>query len=64
MKKQYIEISLDEYKQLRDILEDYKSLLGEYKLLSYAYNLLQPQEEKIKEKNPIGFHYEEGKKQQ
>ena len=55
--EQKIEITLEEYKQMRDILEDYQKLLGEYNLLSYVYNQLtyQPEEEKVKKKNKIGF---------
>lgn len=57
MKNQEIKISLEEYKQMRDMLEDYQKLLGEYQLLSYVYNQLtyQPEEEKVKKKNKIGF---------
>lgn len=56
MDKQTVIISLEEYKQLRDMLEDYQKLLGEYNLLSYVYHQVtyQPKEE-VKEKNPIGF---------
>lgn len=48
--EQKIEITLEEYKALRDICEDYQKLLGEYNLLSYVYNQLtyQPEEEKDK----------------
>ena len=50
-------ITLEKYKQMRDILEDYQKLLSEYKLLSYVYNQLtyQPEEEKVKVKQKIGF---------
>lgn len=56
--EQKITITLEEYKQLRDICEDYQKLIGEYKLLSYVYNQLtyQPEEEKVKKKKrKIGF---------
>lgn len=55
--EQTITISLEEYKQLRDMLEDYQKLLGEHKLLSYVYNQMtyEPEKEEVKEKNPIGF---------
>ena len=55
--EQKIEISLEEYKQMRDILEDYQKLLGEYKLLSYDYQLRVqlPEEEKVTKKKKIGF---------
>ena len=57
MEEQTITITLEEYKQLRDICEDYQKLLGEYKLLSYVYQQLtyQPEPEKVKKKNKIGF---------
>ena len=57
MKEQTIKITLEEYKQMRDMLEDYQRLLGEYQLLYYMYNQLtyQPEEEKVKKKNKIGF---------
>ena len=55
MEEQTVTITLEEYKQLRDILEDYQRLLGEYNLLTYAYNLQNPPEQKVKKKNPIGF---------
>ena len=57
MDKQTIKITLEEYKQMRDMLEDYQRLLGEYQLLYYMYNQLtyQPEEEKVKKKNKIGF---------
>lgn len=57
MKEQTITITLEEYKQMRDILEDYQKLLGEYKLLSYVYQQLtyQPEEEKVTKKKKIGF---------
>lgn len=56
MEKQTVTISLEEYKQLRDMLEDYQKLLGEYNLLSYVYNQMTYQPEvEVKEKNPIGF---------
>lgn len=57
MEEQTIIITLEEYKQLRDMLEDYQKLLGEYKLLSYVYNQMtyEPKKEEVKEKNPIGF---------
>lgn len=57
MNEQTITITLDEYKLLRDLCEDYQKLLGEYKLLSYVYQQLtyQPEEEKVKKKNKIGF---------
>lgn len=50
MEKQTITITLEEYKYLRDVLEDYK-------LLSYIYQQMtyQPEEEKVKKKNIIGF---------
>lgn len=50
MEKQTIKITLEEYKYLRDMLEDYK-------LLSYIYQQMtyQPEEEKVKKKNKIGF---------
>ena len=57
MEKQTIKITLEEYKYLRDMLEDYQRLLGEYQLLSYIYQQMtyQPEEEKVKKKNKIGF---------
>ena len=56
MDKQTITISLEEYKQLRDIVEDYQILIGKYNLLSYVYNQITYQPEvEVKEKNPIGF---------
>lgn len=57
MEKQTITITLEEYKQMRDMLEDYQRLLGDYQLLYYMYNQLtyQPEEEKVKKKNKIGF---------
>ena len=56
MEEQTITITLEEYKQLRDICEDYQKLLGEYKLLSYVYQQLTYQpEEKVKVKQKIGF---------
>lgn len=50
MEKQTIVITLEEYKALRDMLEDYK-------LMCYIYQQLtcQPEEVKVKKKNPIGF---------
>ena len=50
MDKKKITITLEEYKQMRDMLEDYK-------LLSYIYQQMtyQPEEEKVKKKNKIGF---------
>ena len=57
MENQTIEISPEEYKMLRDMLEDYQKLLGEYNLLSYVYNQMTYQPEvEVKEKNPIGFN--------
>lgn len=55
--EQKIEISLEEYKQMRDICEDYQKLMGEYQLLPYVYQQMtyQPEEEKVKKKNKIGF---------
>ena len=50
--EQKITITLKEYKQMRDMLEDYQKMLGEYQLLNYVY---QPEEEKVKKKNKIGF---------
>lgn len=56
MENQTIEISLEEYKELRGILEDYQKLIGGYNLLCYVYNqLVCPQEVEEKTKNPIGF---------
>lgn len=56
MEKQTITISLEEYKQLRDIVEDYQILIGKYNLLSYVYNQITYQPEvEVKENNPIGF---------
>ena len=57
MENQTIKITLEEYKQMRDMLEDYQRLLGEYQLLYYMYNQLtyQPEPEKVKKKNKIGF---------
>lgn len=57
MNEQTITITLEEYKQLRDLCEDYQKLLGEYKLLAYDYQRLtyQPEPEKVKKKNKIGF---------
>ena len=57
MDTQKITITLEEYKQMREIIEDYQRLLGEYQLLYYMYNQLtyQPEEEKVKKKNKIGF---------
>ena len=53
--EQKITITLEEYKQMRDMLEDYQKLLGEYNLLSYVYNQLTYQPEEEIKKNPIGF---------
>ena len=55
--EQKITITLKEYKQMRDMLEDYQRLLGDYQLLYYMYNQLtyQPEPEKVKKKNKIGF---------
>ncbi len=56
MDKQTIKITLEEYKQMRDMLEDYQKLLGDYQLLYYMYQQLTYQpEEKVKKKNKIGF---------
>ena len=56
MDKQKIIITLEEYKQLRDVAEAYQKLLGEYQLLSYIYQQMTYQpEEKVKKKNKIGF---------
>ena len=56
-KNKQLKITLEKYKYLRDMLEDYQRLLGEYQLLYYMYNQLtyQPEEEKVKKKNKIGF---------
>ena len=50
-----IKITLKEYKKLRDKIEEYRILIGEYNLLVYVYQQLvsQPRKEKVKEK--IGF---------
>lgn len=52
MKKQYINIELEEYRYLLEIL-------GDYKLLCYIYN---QEETKVIEKEKIGFKTEETKK--
>ena len=49
LNKQKIEITLEEYKKLRDICEEYNRLLGEYQLLSYVYNHQFSQVEEIEE---------------
>lgn len=53
-----MEITLKEYKELRDKIEEYRILIGEYNLLAYQYQLLvetlQPKEEE-KTKRKIGF---------
>ena len=68
MENQTIEISLEEYKELRAICETLKELQGEYKYLYHIYKeqlkILEQYEEylygsELKEeeikKNPIGF---------
>ena len=57
MKKQYITITLDEYKELRAIIEEYNTLVGEYNLLKLMYDLkLHPEpKEQPKKNNKIGF---------
>lgn len=46
--------------QLYKLKAEYNKLEGEYNLLYYAYQQLtyQPEPEKVKKKNPIGFQYE------
>ena len=52
-----IQITLKEYKKLRDIVEQYYVLLNNYNLLANQYNLLveyiEPEEEH--KQNTIGF---------
>lgn len=69
MEEQTVTITLQEYKQLRDMLEDYQRLQGDYKYLYHIYKeqlkILEQyeeylyggeeKEEEIK-KNPIGFN--------
>lgn len=53
--EQKIEIKLEEYKELRSIVEEYNKLLGEYNMLVYVYQQLVPQPRKEKVKEKIGF---------
>lgn len=57
MKRQEVIISLKEYRNLLLLQAEYEKLLGQYQLLSYAYQ--QTQKEKVKKKNPIGFNCQE-----
>ena len=41
MKKQYIQILLEEYKALRDICEEYQRLMGEHGLTKYELEALK-----------------------
>lgn len=56
MEKQTITITLEEYKELRDIMEDYQKLIGDYNLLYKMYRDLVPKETKTKKKQKIGFN--------
>lgn len=57
--EQKIEIKLEEYKELRDKIEEYRILIGEYNLLAYQYQLLvkqiQPKQVQQPVKKKIGF---------
>lgn len=69
MENQTIEITLEEYKQLREMCEKFMKLEGEYKYLYHIYkeNLKiieeyekylfdSPEKEEETKKNPIGFN--------
>ena len=55
MEKQKITITLEEYKMLRDKLEDYKLMYYIYQQLTYESGI---EKEKIKVKQKIGFQCE------
>lgn len=59
MKRQEVIIALKEYKELLLLQADYEKLLGQYQLLSYAYQ--QQEEEQPKTKNLIRFKTKEKK---
>jgi len=54
---QKIEITLKEYKQLRDIVEQYYRLTNDYNVLANAYNQIVKVEEP--KQKVIGFRMEE-----
>ena len=48
-----IQITLKEYKELRDKIEEYRILIGEYNLLAYQYQLLVKQIQPKQVQQPV-----------
>lgn len=55
MDKQTITITLKEYKKLRNLIEEYQKLQGDYNFLYYVFNQQNKKEPKEKIKTKIGF---------
>lgn len=56
MKKQEIIIELEEYKELLMLAAEYEKVLGQYQLLSYAYQqVVGTEQATVKKKEKIGF---------
>lgn len=55
MKRQEVIITLKEYKELLLLHAQYQELLGQYQLLSYAYQQVTKKKQEPKQKRKIGF---------